>query len=441
MTLANLESIPRWPGAWSFARSPLFVVALLVGALAACSEDPAPVETEPDFSDAIEKVSELGPVKATLRLIPKEPKLGDPLILALEVEAEAGVTVEMPSGEVLGRFQIINFVPRQSTRDGKWLGTQIYTLQAPMSGRQRIPPLRIEFADERQGQGQSKADPKQADSSGADPSGADPSGADPSGADPSGADSSDASSDSDDGGLKELLTEEIPIDIASVHADGAVADELGQPAGELEALGAWWHSPLPWVGLVLALALAAGGGFAFRAWRQANQSKVRESAYDVAMARLVGLERRGLPSSDEVDGWYVELSGIIRRYLEDRYSLRAPELTTEEFLYVAQRSGQITSSHRELLSAFLTGCDRVKFARYEPGQEESEQAMESARQFLRETRLKPTSRPPSATDSKAAASDGKGPESAPAPGGAADAKSPAADATPPSEQRNDPPES
>lgn len=31
----------------------------------------------------------------------------------------------------------------------------------------------------------------------------------------------------------------------------------------------------------------------------------------------------------------MEISAIIRRYLEDRFELRAPELTTEEFLGVA----------------------------------------------------------------------------------------------------------
>ena len=69
----------------------------------------------------------------------------------------------------------------------------------------------------------------------------------------------------------------------------------------------------------------------------------------------------------------------------ERFALRAPELTTEEFLLEAGRSADLTATHRELLSAFLATCDRVKFARYSPGEEESREALEVARRFLNET--------------------------------------------------------
>ena len=97
------------------------------------------------------------------------------------------------------------------------------------------------------------------------------------------------------------------------------------------------------------------------------------------------LERKGLPDGDAVDAWYVELSDIVRRYLEDRFAVRAPELTTEEFLQEAQRSAELSTSHRRLLTDFLERCDRVKFAAYSPGQDESSEALAVARRFLGET--------------------------------------------------------
>ncbi len=151
------------------------------------------------------------------------------------------------------------------------------------------------------------------------------------------------------------------------------------------------------IGLGALVLLGAGGFLAVRAWQRAARRQVRISAYDRAMTRLRELEQRGLPSPGQgetapaIDIWYVELSAIVRRYLEDRYGLRAPELTTEEFLREAQRSGQLSSTHRNLLSDFLVRCDRVKFARYEPDEEESRQALASARSFLEETRLIATS--------------------------------------------------
>ena len=99
------------------------------------------------------------------------------------------------------------------------------------------------------------------------------------------------------------------------------------------------------------------------------------------------MERRGLPNADEADAWYVEVSSIVRHYLEDRYSVRAPELTTEEFLREARRSEELTTEHRQLLSGFLERCDRVKFAGYHPDEKESRDILQLARTFIEESRV------------------------------------------------------
>ena len=119
-------------------------------------------------------------------------------------------------------------------------------------------------------------------------------------------------------------------------------------------------------------------------WMRRAEQRARLTPFDRAVARLERLARRGLPTADAADAWYVELSDIVRRYIEERFALRAPELTTEEFLVVAGRSAELTAAHRELLSAFLATCDRVKFARYSPGEEESQQALDEAKRFLNE---------------------------------------------------------
>jgi len=133
---------------------PLALSALL---LTACGE-PDPQAEGDRAGEAVEAellsaVTEEGPVKATVELAPLEPRLGDALTLTLTVEAQPDVTVEMPAfGEALGRFSIVDFTPRERTEpDGRSVQSQRYTLQAPMSGRQRIPPLRIEFLDQRPG--------------------------------------------------------------------------------------------------------------------------------------------------------------------------------------------------------------------------------------------------------------------------------------------------
>src|SRR5205085_4236011 len=62
----------------------------------------------------------------------------------------------------------------------------------------------------------------------------------------------------------------------------------------------------------------------------------------------------------------IAVSDAVRVYLEERFQLRAPERTTEEFLRDLQKTSVLTEQQKESLSAFLEQCDLVKFARFEP---------------------------------------------------------------------------
>ena len=52
----------------------------------------------------------------------------------------------------------------------------------------------------------------------------------------------------------------------------------------------------------------------------------------------------------------------------------------------AGRSPELSRPHRTLLTDFLERCDRVKFARYSPGADESREALDVAERFLAESR-------------------------------------------------------
>ncbi|MCY4451278.1 MAG: hypothetical protein OXC01_04955 [Immundisolibacterales bacterium] len=283
-----------------------------------------------------------GPVVAEVTLSPAEPRLGDRMTLSLSVEAEPGVRVEMPSfGDALGRFTILDFTPREETgENGGPRLAQRYTLQATASGRHRVPRLRLEFTDERPGRG--------------------------------------------DGTTRELLTEELAFDVASVLPEDRETIELRPARPPLaEPDGSWLRRNRAWLATLAALSIAAA---VVAVRRRRAPERARAGAFERASARLARLRGQGLPEGDRVDPWYVELSDIVRRYVEERFALRAPELTTEEFLFEAGRSAELSSSHRGLLSDFLERCDRVKFARYTPGADESRQAFEVAERFLAESR-------------------------------------------------------
>ena len=322
--------------------------------LAACSgssmlDQTQPAKVEP-AKDAITKTTENGPVKATITVWPPKPTLGESIYVRLDVDSPAGISVDAPFQEAgdqrLGRFKVVGFVRDTSRKpDGSQHQQQTYTLEAPSSGKQRVPPLRLEMVDSRGDAGKQAGKPQ------------------------------------------ELLTDEVPIEIAPVKAEDVNA-KLRTAAGKLDPT----VGGTPWL-LILALAggglvLVTGSFFLWQIWRARRRIAVKKSAYDEAVGKLRALEVRGAPTAEQADAWFVELSAIVRTYLEGRYDIRAPELTTEEFLQVASRAPELTATHRTQLSQFLERCDRVKFAGYRPESSESIDTLAAARAFIEETRLR-----------------------------------------------------
>jgi len=83
------------------------------------------------------------------------------------------------------------------------------------------------------------------------------------------------------------------------------------------------------------------------------------------------------------------VSDAVRFYLEESFSLRAPERTTEEFLYELQSSKKLGDSVTTTLGEFLSRCDMVKFAKYEPAQTELEELHSAAMRIIEETEPRP----------------------------------------------------
>lgn len=80
----------------------------------------------------------------------------------------------------------------------------------------------------------------------------------------------------------------------------------------------------------------------------------------VALEKLAAI--RHLIAEGQHEQFVVAVSLILRAYVQDRFALNAPHLSTEEFLYQAERSPELEAQWREKLGAFLAQCDRVKFA-------------------------------------------------------------------------------
>jgi len=308
----------------------------------ACSESIEPelgVDAIIDPDTVVQSESVEGPVSVSMEVWPRESKLGDVITLNLKVTAEAEVELLMPAfGEALGQFQVAAFTPRETTDEsGRTIASQRYDLQATSSGEKLFPSLRIAFIDRR-------------------------------------------GSDSDE--EREVLTDEIPIEVIGLlDSDSPLVFEALKPKLEKQ------RDPSE----LLPLYLLAVLGFlisAYMLWgksRQRARLKARRNAFDIAFSDLAKLEHEWAENCD--DRFYAALSMIVRRYIESRYGLSAPEQTTEEFLSKSIRNDHFTLEQRGFLEQLMRRCDEVKFAGAEPNSAEASQLLQKTRHFLTDTRL------------------------------------------------------
>ena len=164
------------------------------------------------------------------------------------------------------------------------------------------------------------------------------------------------------------------------------AEKFADIAGPLaikNPLERYW---MLWAGVggaaVLVLAVAA---YFYRRRAKKERQAPPLPPWEIAYQRLRELDQRQLPKDGKFAPYYVDLSAILRYYIEDRFHLRAPEQTTPEFLVAASGSGVLTEQHQGHVAGFLKHCDRVKFAQYVPSIDEMEHSFTTVLQFVDET--------------------------------------------------------
>lgn len=303
--------------------------------------------------------AEEGPVRLELTLASNELAMNDRVRLVVNVEAESGVTVHYDDYLSLllagdRRFEIGGTLLAKSegTPDGngKLRWRYAYELTGFLPGTYEIPGASVSFSDMR--------------SKGADVAA------------------------SDDVEEVTVSTEPISVVVADVRSEPLTPEELGQIAMpdpvELRrpvSLVAW--------GAVVAALLAVGLlAWAVRRRRDVASTVQIVPAHIWARAQLDALVAANLPAKGQVQEFYYRVSGIVRGYLERRFYVSAPEMTTEEFLTVSRGDARLAGADAESLGAFLTACDLVKYARHEPTSREADQAVAAAENFVEQTRLR-----------------------------------------------------
>ncbi|MFO7937497.1 MAG: hypothetical protein R6V06_07815 [Kiritimatiellia bacterium] len=110
--------------------------------------------------------------------------------------------------------------------------------------------------------------------------------------------------------------------------------------------------------------------------------ELRMSPLERALAELDRLLERNLPDKGLFKDFYVELTMVVRRYIERAHKVRAPEQTTEEFLAAAGKHPDFTPEVLDRLKTFLESADLVKFAGQETDAGMAREATENARRYI-----------------------------------------------------------
>jgi hypothetical protein len=307
-----------------------------VAVAAAGERDRDPDEAGSDDGEATVPVTVVG------RTDRRRVTIGTPFRYTIEVRARKDVELIVPVlGGRLGEFSITDFgeEPVHETGDDVVV-TRWYTLVAYRPGFSLIPGLTVQY----RGAGDE---------------------------------------------LRRIDGQDVGINVVSLLDQQPDADSIRDIKGPVAV-------PFDWTPVLIGLGVLAGivglGLIALRLSRRINAPQglpAVRPAHAVALEALERLRHRRLTGAEERAEWYVALSAIVRTYIEGRFKLRAPEMTTEEFIYAVQRDSTLSTAHRQLLGEFLAECDLVKFARHVPRLEDAERAYGAARRFVDETRPRP----------------------------------------------------
>jgi len=321
-------------------------LCILVALLCACgigscrkAAEPAAPETAGTGASAVHKVFGTGPVKFVVDLPAASITTADALECRLTLQIAAGFQADFPDVQFpddMPGMILTDYRERESKLGTDRIVVREYELEPEYAGTFRLPAMQVYFH---------KADE-----------------------------------------IKEELIESEPIEI-TVQKTPATAEALSlKPLRGLimaEEIAAQRRRVWPWA---VGGAAAAGVLIALAVYwrRRPRPVPPPPPAHELALEALRRLVARDLVSKGCVDQFFVEITGIVREYIERAFGLRAPEQTTEEFL-ACMASQPVVARYREALGTFLTAADEVKFARMAPGRELIQRTFDTARDFILQT--------------------------------------------------------
>lgn len=319
-------------------------------------------------TNAITRSAGDGPVKLNVTLTSDEVQINEPLRLSIEVITEPGATlIDSDYTHVLAQsdqrfeFQVLPVDGREEKRknDGTQITRYDYDLTFFLPGEFQLPPVEISFiqsAVAHDTENHTTEKPPKTSS------------------------------------VQTVQTESItvtaiePVEEALSEADLRIITRL-DPVDLPAPWEKWW-----WFIAIGILAIVVLVLITLRRRKQDTPPVVIEiPAHVWAKQRLAELVAENLIARGMVQPYYYRISGIVRGYIERRFHVSAPEMTTEEFLISASSDPRFIGEIASELAQFMNACDLVKYARHQPGLEESETVLHAAEGFVDHTRKRSVS--------------------------------------------------
>ncbi len=309
---------------------------------------------------------ERGPLRLTVEAEPKELTVGDMVRVRVVLEAPDEYEVQLPDAaafELLPARLAATPEPRPGERGTVW--QREFVLDPAVSGKLEVPPLEVKYW--RRADRSLTVAARINDAAQTQPV--------------------EQASLPDGHGPEQLIVgRSLTVEVRSV----LTAQDKPESPRDITATRLPPKPPRPaWQWAVLVGGVVAGVCglyFGYRAWRKWATRPPPPILPEVwALRALAELEALDWDVPEHVRAGYYRLTEIVREYIERKFGLAAPEMTTEEFLRALSRRPQALPYDAYRLREFLEACDRVKYAAVQPGVEETRGVIVAARAFVNAT--------------------------------------------------------
>ena len=118
------------------------------------------------------------------------------------------------------------------------------------------------------------------------------------------------------------------------------------------------------------------------------RSEVQLLPHEIALSELEKLRIKKLWQGGRIKEYHSDLTDILRTYLENRFSIMALEMTSQEIIDNIRSQNTMHNDSVGKLNHILSMADLVKFAKMQPLPVENDLSMDNAVAFVQETAVK-----------------------------------------------------